>query len=49
VPALTRGNSENFLVTLRLDTKRKRERDELFFGFGFLSDFGLRSSDLCRT
>jgi putative salt-induced outer membrane protein YdiY len=29
---LTRGNSENFLVTLSLDTKRKWERDELFFG-----------------
>ena len=29
---LTRGNSENFLVTLTLDTKRKWERDELAFG-----------------
>jgi putative salt-induced outer membrane protein YdiY len=29
---LTRGNSENFLVTLSLDTKRKWERDEVAFG-----------------
>jgi len=29
---LTRGNSENFLVTLSLDTKRKWEHNELFFG-----------------
>lgn len=29
---LTRGNSESFMATLSLDTKRKWERDELFFG-----------------
>ncbi len=29
---LTRGNSESFLVTLSLDTKRKWARDELAFG-----------------
>ena len=30
---LTRGNSENFLATLSLDTKRKWERDELSSAF----------------
>ena len=30
--ALTRGNSENFLVTLSLDTKRKWEKDEVALG-----------------
>jgi putative salt-induced outer membrane protein YdiY len=30
--ALTRGNSENFLTTLSLDTKRKWEKDELALG-----------------
>ena len=35
---LTRGNSENFLVTLTLDTKRKWERDEL--GFGVSGGYG---------
>jgi putative salt-induced outer membrane protein YdiY len=30
--ALTRGNSENFLVTLSLDTKRKWEHDDAAFG-----------------
>ena len=29
---LTRGNSETFLATLSLDTKRKWERDEAFAG-----------------
>jgi putative salt-induced outer membrane protein YdiY len=29
---LTRGNSENFLATLSLDTKRKWEKDEAFLG-----------------
>jgi putative salt-induced outer membrane protein YdiY len=29
---LTRGNSENFLATLSLDTKRKWEKDEVFLG-----------------
>ncbi len=29
---LTRGNSENFLATISLDTKRKWERDDLAFG-----------------
>ncbi len=29
---LTRGNSESFMATLSLDTKRKWERDELAFG-----------------
>ena len=29
---LTRGNSENFLTTVSLDTKRKWEKDELAFG-----------------
>lgn len=31
---LTRGNSETFLGTLSLDTKRKWERDEALFGVG---------------
>jgi putative salt-induced outer membrane protein YdiY len=30
--ALTRGNSENFLATLSLDTKRKWEKDDLALG-----------------
>jgi len=29
---LTRGNSENFLVTLTLDTKRKWDKDDVAFG-----------------
>jgi putative salt-induced outer membrane protein YdiY len=36
--ALTRGNSENFLVTLSLDTKRKWESDEV--GAGISAGFG---------